>query len=77
MVKKLSMLIAAGALAVMLAPQAQAFSPAPIGTGSDVIQVAGGCGLGWHRGPYGGCRRNGVVVCRSVRTAYGWRRVCR
>jgi hypothetical protein len=25
---------------------------------TDVIQIAGGCGLGWHRGPYGGCRRN-------------------
>jgi len=25
---------------------------------SDVVQVAGGCGPGWHRGPYGGCRRN-------------------
>lgn len=24
----------------------------------DVIQVAGGCGPGWHRGPYGGCLRN-------------------
>jgi hypothetical protein len=24
----------------------------------EVIQVAGGCGPGWHRGPYGGCRRN-------------------
>ncbi|GLH81082.1 hypothetical protein SSBR45G_59910 [Bradyrhizobium sp. SSBR45G] len=23
-----------------------------------VIQVAGGCGPGWHRGPYGGCLRN-------------------
>jgi hypothetical protein len=23
-----------------------------------VIQVAGGCGPGWHRGPYGGCRQN-------------------
>src|SRR5215468_7535762 len=23
------------------------------------IPVAGGCGLGFHRGPYGGCRRNG------------------
>ena len=23
------------------------------------IPVAGGCGAGWHRGPYGGCRRNG------------------
>jgi hypothetical protein len=27
--------------------------------GSLVIQVAGGCGVGFHRGPYGGCRRNG------------------
>ena len=23
-----------------------------------IEQVAGGCGPGWHRGPYGGCRRN-------------------
>jgi hypothetical protein len=23
---------------------------------SAVIPVAGGCGPGWHRGPYGGCR---------------------
>ena len=23
------------------------------------IFVAGGCGNGWHRGPNGGCRRNG------------------
>ena len=23
------------------------------------IPVAGGCGPGFHRGPYGGCRRNG------------------
>ncbi len=22
----------------------------------DIIRVAGGCGFGWHRGPYGGCR---------------------
>ena len=24
-----------------------------------VVPVAGGCGIGFHRGPYGGCRRNG------------------
>ena len=23
------------------------------------IPVAWGCGIGWHPGPYGGCRRNG------------------
>ncbi|MGY3447958.1 GCG_CRPN prefix-to-repeats domain-containing protein [Bradyrhizobium sp. USDA 4353] len=40
---------------------ASAMPPAPISTtGLEpmVIQVAGGCGPGWHRGPYGGCRRN-------------------
>ena len=36
--------------AMPLAPAAeQGASPA-------VILVAGGCGGGWHRGPYGGCR---------------------
>jgi hypothetical protein len=30
--------------------------------GSDVTLVAGGCGIGFHRGPYGGCQPNGVVV---------------
>jgi hypothetical protein len=24
--------------------------------------AAGGCGAGWHRGPWGHCRRNEVVV---------------
>ena len=24
--------------------------------------AAGGCGMGYHRGPYGGCRPNGEVV---------------
>jgi hypothetical protein len=42
---------AGAANAMTLAPLA----PAP---GADVIEIAGGCGLGWHRGPYGGCRRN-------------------
>jgi hypothetical protein len=26
--------------------------------GSLVTPVAGGCGIGWHRSPYGGCSRN-------------------
>jgi hypothetical protein len=25
---------------------------------TQIIQVAGGCGRGLHRGPFGGCRRN-------------------
>lgn len=37
--------------AMPLAP----FAPSQSG---DVIAVAGGCGPGWHRGPYGGCLRN-------------------
>lgn len=41
----------AGANAMPLAPLAPPSS-------ADVIEVAGGCGPGWHRGPYGGCRRN-------------------
>lgn len=30
----------------------------PVATASDIVTIAGGCGPGWHRGPYGGCRRN-------------------
>jgi hypothetical protein len=30
----------------------------PSGQVSPVIQIAGGCGIGWHRGPDGGCRPN-------------------
>ena len=61
-------------------------------TAPGVIYVAGGCGIGFHRGPYGGCRRNagvriGPVVigrpgpyrrpCRIVVGPYGGRRrVC-
>lgn len=40
--------------AMPLAPATQA--------NQDVIQVAGGCGPGFHRGPYGGCRRNARAV---------------
>ena len=46
-------------LAAMTAA-ASAMPLAPIDTtaSADVIRVAGGCGAGWHRGPYGGCLRN-------------------
>ena len=39
---------------------AEAMPVAPSGAQGygDVIAVAGGCGAGWHRGPYGGCRKN-------------------
>jgi hypothetical protein len=46
-----STLMGAGVASAMpLAPMAP--------TGGDVIEIAGGCGPGWHRGPYGGCLRN-------------------
>ena len=43
-----------------IAGAAQAMPLAPVDTApnANVIQVAGGCGAGWHRGPYGGCLRN-------------------
>jgi hypothetical protein len=30
--------------------------------GLSAASAAGGCGPGFHRGPYGGCRPNGRVV---------------
>ncbi len=52
-----------------------------------IVLVSGGCGLAFHRGPYGGCVANRPVVvvrrvvpvfpCHRVWTAFGWRRVCR
>jgi hypothetical protein len=44
-----------GALTAAGVANAMPLAPAP---GADIIEVAGGCGPGWHRGPYGGCRRN-------------------
>ena len=75
--------------ATLLAVSAAGFSAAnamPLapasGGGIDVIQIAGGCGPGFHCGPYGGCRANrGVVVVRPpvVRRCRYWgpNRVCR
>lgn len=44
----------------LMSISAQAMPLAPIdqsgATSRDVVQVAGGCGIGFHRGPYGGCR---------------------
>lgn len=43
-------------LMVMSASQAMPLAPLQPSAQSDTIRVAGGCGPGWHRGPYGGCR---------------------
>lgn len=53
--------IIATALAASLliaASPSYAMPVAPLTAPSSVQHVAGGCGEGWHRGPYGGCRRN-------------------
>jgi hypothetical protein len=52
----------ASLMSVLFLFDAQAFPALPVlqmGT-SDIVQVRGFCGLGFHRGPYGGCVRNGV-----------------
>ena len=47
------------AAAVLLASGLAAFSSA---------HAEGGCGVGWYRGPFGHCHRNGVVVAPVVVT---------
>jgi len=71
-----------GALAAQASPlgasgaSAQASSPG-------VVLTAGGCGIGWHRGRFGRCRRNFVrrrIIRRCVirRGPFGRvRRICR
>ena len=39
-----------------------------LGAPSEVTKVAGGCGPGWHRGPWGGCRPNWRPL-----PGFGWR----
>jgi len=52
-------MMAAAFVLTMITGSAQAMPLAPLQPmQSDTIRVAGGCGPGWHRGPYGGCLRN-------------------
>jgi hypothetical protein len=37
-----------------------------------ITLTAGGCGIGFHRGPYGGCRPNGGVYYGYRPYAYGY-----
>jgi hypothetical protein len=78
------------ALLGLAAVPAQAM-PIALLSGADpgITLVAGGCGAGFHRGPYGGCVRNAgvvvgapvvrapVVVAPAVRPVYGRRCVMR
>jgi len=43
----------------LAAAQAMPLAPLEQAQTALTIPVAGGCGVGFHRGPYGGCRRNG------------------
>jgi hypothetical protein len=52
------------AATLSLATPSEAAMPAgPQGLAQPAVTLAaGGCGIGWHRGPLGGCVRNGPVV---------------
>lgn len=51
-----TMLLLASALTGPAA--AMPLAPVPDAAHADRIEIAGGCGPGLHRGPFGGCRRN-------------------
>jgi hypothetical protein len=84
-VKTLLFATALGMMTVAVPLEAQALpvsSTDALGIGSDVTPVAGGCGYGWHWGPWGGCRRNwGPLPGHGLRCwfrpiPWGPRRVC-
>lgn len=80
---KLMLLLSATVTLAFAIPAAQAMpSSSNIGglSSPPVVMAAGGCGLGFHRGPYGGCVRNGYygpAVVVPVPAPYwqgpGWR----
>lgn len=63
MAKRIALILACSVVSSIFSFNVQAlpisFAP-PQAPGSNVILAAGGCGIGFHRGPYGGCLRNGV-----------------
>jgi hypothetical protein len=77
--KKTCLVALLGAFATSLvAFEAQSFPISNLANQtSEVIQVRQGCGLGRHRGPWGGCRWNRGGGCWWRRTPWGPRRVCR
>ena len=65
--KHLSLAAAAAMLVSMpLAAQAFPVASSPAGSDPQVTLVAGGCGIGFHRGPLGGCRASRVIVRRPA-----------
>ena len=74
-----SMLSISAAITLAFAASAAQAMPLSSNVGGisspDVVLVAGGCGVGFHRGPYGGCIRNGAaaVVAVPYWRGPGWR----
>jgi hypothetical protein len=67
------MFIASVAFLGIAAVPAAAMPVAPLTDVPSVITLtAGGCGIGFHRGPYGGCRPNGGYYGYRP-YAYGYR----
>ena len=73
--QKLICAAAIGFLGLANAP-VQAMEIAPLPASAPVVTlVSGGCGIGFHRGPYGGCRPNGYYGGGGVvvgAPAYGY-----
>jgi hypothetical protein len=88
MLRKLSLAAAVAAFSGLAIANASAMPLASAAQGAEqdseqatapgVILVAQGCGIGFHRGPWGGCRPNVSPYwpCYWVRTPWGPRRVC-
>ena len=70
--KFFSMLSVVGALATgLMTSNAEAFSPASVSEPhSEVVLVAGGCGVGFHRTVYGNCVPNVGVYGGVYRGGY-------
>ncbi|MGC2222050.1 MAG: hypothetical protein WA624_06635 [Methylocella sp.] len=70
--------ISAAAMLTFAASAVQAMPPVgDLGNNPSphIVLVAGGCGAGFHRGPHGGCIRNGgaAVVAVPYWRGPGWR----
>ena len=65
MIKKIVLMLICGALGSTFSFNVRALpisSTPSQARGPNITFVAGGCGIGFHRGPYGACLRNGVYA---------------
>ena len=67
MLRGFALILACGASLFSLGVQASPVLFVPMQNGApDITLVRGFCGLGFHRGPYGYCVRNGTVAVPPV-----------